>query len=72
LYRTIHRREDFYFAKDHLPSCFLNLHYKENLFFSSLTDPGQRSAAVHEIERDFIRYQRNIIALKSYYYYYYY
>lgn len=56
MYRTIHRREDFYYVKDHLPSCFLNLHYKDNLYFSSYKDANKRSEAGRQIERDFRKY----------------
>lgn len=30
LYRTIHRRADFFYVRDHLPKCFLNLHFKDD------------------------------------------
>lgn len=56
LYRTIHRREDFYYVKDHLPSCFLNLHYKDNLYFSSYKNANKRREAGRQIERDFKKY----------------
>jgi hypothetical protein len=32
LYRYVHRRQDFYYVKDHLPGCFINLLYKEFSF----------------------------------------
>lgn len=56
LYRTMHRREDFFFVKDHLPSCFLNLHYKDNLYFSSYHDTNKRLAAIKTIESTFKEY----------------
>lgn len=52
----MHRREDFFFVKDHLPSCFLNLHYKDNLYFSAYHDTKKRLAAIQTIESTFKEY----------------
>jgi len=51
----VHRREDFYFVKDHLPSCFINLHYNENLYFTSFKGSG-RKQAIFDIEETFKNY----------------
>ena len=56
LYRTVHRREDFYFVKDHLPSCFLNLHYENNMYFSTLKSQAEQLEAIAKIEQGFVKY----------------
>lgn len=50
LYRTIHRRHDFYFIKDHLPQCFINLHFGTNLYLV------YKKESIKTIEQSFIKY----------------
>ena len=56
LYHSVHLRADFYFIKDHLPSCFNNLHYNENLFFKSIKNQSRKLSALKEIEESFRHY----------------
>jgi len=50
LYRTIHRRHDFYYLKDHLPKCFINLHFGTNLYLV------YKKTAIKSIEDSFLKY----------------
>jgi len=50
LYRTLHRRHDFYFIKDYLPSCFISLHYGNNLYLV------HKRNSVKIIEQTFSKY----------------
>lgn len=50
LYRTLHRRHDFYYLKDYLPHCFINLHYGNNLYLIYKRD------SIKTIENTFTKY----------------
>jgi hypothetical protein len=56
LYRVIQRRTDFYFVKDHLPNCFINLHFKNSLYFQSSKDSGEKHQYISNIEDNFKYY----------------
>lgn len=56
LYRTVHRRSDFYFVKDHLPKCFVNLHYGKYMHFQSIRDPVERDRLITKIEDTYKNY----------------
>ena len=53
LYRTVHRRADFYSVKDTLPACFVALHFKDSLYFQSTPDAAKRDELVRRIEASF-------------------
>lgn len=60
LYRTIHRRIDFYFVKDHLPKCFVNLHFgnESKLELLNSRDEHLKDSYVKEIEDSYKNYWR--------------
>jgi hypothetical protein len=60
LYRTIHRRADFYFVKDNLPACFINLHFKDSLYFESTSDNKKRDQMISKIEGSFKFYWKEL------------
>jgi hypothetical protein len=60
LYRTIHRRADFYFVKDNLPACFINLHFKDSLYFESNSDSKKRDQLISKIEGSFKFYWKEL------------
>jgi len=60
LYRTIHRRADFYFVKDNLPACFINLHFKDSLSFESTSDNKKRDQLISKIEGSFKFYWKEL------------
>lgn len=56
LYRTIHRRVDFFYVKDHLPKCFINLHFKDESSLELLntsTDKLKRAKYIKSVEESF-------------------
>jgi hypothetical protein len=64
LYRTIQRRPDFYYVKDHLPQCFINLHFKNSLHFPSVISETERHQLISNIEQSF-KYYWKILNCKS-------
>lgn len=61
LYRTIQRRVDFFFVKDHLPKCFINLHFKDEQSIDLLNSSGdkiKRDKYIKTIEESFKIYWR--------------
>ena len=56
LYHHVHLRPDFYFIKDHLPKCFNNLHYSENLRFKSIKNSNKKIEATKIINDSFTFY----------------
>jgi hypothetical protein len=56
LYADLHKRIDFVHLKQHLPKCFLNLHYKNHLDLYSLSNESERKKAMQEIESSFNTY----------------
>ncbi|RNA37327.1 hypothetical protein BpHYR1_012426 [Brachionus plicatilis] len=58
LYRTVHRRVDFYFVKDHLPKCFVNLHFgnESRMELLSSRDEQSKNGYVTTIEEGFRNY----------------
>lgn len=57
LYRTIHRRIDFFYVQERLPSCFINLHFGEdsvNLINS--VDREEKMKYVKRVEDSMIEY----------------
>lgn len=56
LYRTIQRRVDFFYVKDHLPKCFINLHFKDETSLDLLntsTEKSKREKYLRTIEESF-------------------
>lgn len=56
LYRTIQRRADFFYVKDHLPKCFINLHFKDEKsleLLNSSTEKYKREKYIKTIEESF-------------------
>ena len=64
LYRTIQRRPDFYYVKDHLPQCFINLHFKNSIHFPSVISETERHQLISNIEQSF-KYYWKILNCKS-------
>ena len=60
LYRTIQRRTDFYFVKDNLPACFINLHFNGNIYFQSTVDAAKKRELVTNIENSFKHYWKEL------------
>jgi hypothetical protein len=58
LYRTAHRRVDFYSIKNSMPKCFIQLHYKENMYYRNIKDAEERKKAQQKIENNFRSYWR--------------
>lgn len=66
LYRTVHRRIDFFYVKTHLPKCFINLHFKSEESLELLNIPEEndqraklkRDKYVKSIEESFRIYWR--------------
>ncbi|CAF0897069.1 unnamed protein product [Brachionus calyciflorus] len=58
LYRTIHRRIDFLYVKDHLPSCFINLHFSDESKFELLNSKNSNLKAgyIKRVEDSFQNY----------------
>jgi len=56
LYADLHKRVDFMHLKEHLPKCFLNLHFKNNVNLHSLSNENERQKALAEIESSFNTY----------------
>jgi hypothetical protein len=54
LYRHIHRRGDFYFVKDHLPACFMRLHFNlDKVYQLNSVDQAERDSYVKSVEESF-------------------
>jgi hypothetical protein len=49
LYRSIHRRGDFYFVKNHLPHCFVSLFYP-NIYFQNEKNSSVKDHEIANIE----------------------
>lgn len=61
LYRTIHRRVDFFYVKEHLPKCFINLHFKDEKsleLLNSSADKAKRTKYINSVEESFRIYWR--------------
>lgn len=61
LYRTIQRRVDFFYVKDHLPKCFINLHFKDESSLELLNtsaDKQKRAKYIKSVEESFRVYWR--------------
>jgi hypothetical protein len=54
LYRHIHRRGDFYFVKDHLPACFMRLHFNlDKVYQLNSIDQKERDNYIKSVEESF-------------------
>lgn len=64
LYRTIHRRVDFSYVKNHLPKCFINIHFKDEqsmeLLLSKGGDQAKRDKYIKSIEESFRIYWKHL------------